>query len=201
MLLRYLSDVYKTLLQSIPKWAKTDEVEDITLWLGAVVRQVDASLLDEWERLKNPAERLEAPREREELEPEGSRDVTKDAKAFTVLVRNEVFRFVRAIARRDYGEAARVVVVEDTPGAETRAAARIEAELAPYFAEHPSIRIDPEARSPKHLTLEQGEATWRVRQTLLDPEGDGDWFFEATIDLDRSRAAARPVLALERFSR
>jgi hypothetical protein len=121
-----------------------------------------------------------------------------------VLVRNEVFRFIRAVARRDYAEAARVVLPPadaGAAGAEVREAARIEADMAPYFEEHRAIRLDPEARSPKHLDVTEGEHAWRVRQTLLDPEDDNDWFFEATIDLGRSRAAARPVLALERIGR
>jgi hypothetical protein len=86
-------------------------------------------------------------------------------------------------------------------GADVREAARIEAELAPFFAEHASIRVDPEARAPKYLVVEQSETSWLVRQTILDPQEDNDWFFEATIDLDRSREAARPVLVLERFGR
>ena len=58
VLLRYLSDVYKALVQTVPKWAKTDAVDDVATYFGAIVRQVDASLLDEWERMKNPAERI-----------------------------------------------------------------------------------------------------------------------------------------------
>ena len=198
LLLRYLTDVYKALVQTVPKWAKTEAIEEVTIYFGAVVRQVDASLLDEWERLKNPAERIEAAPNREELEPEGSKDITKDRRAFTVLIRNEVFRFIRAIARRDYVEAARTVLPPEgdaPPGAEVREASRIEAELAAYYTDHATIRVDPDARSPKHLSVEEGTAEWKIRQILLDPEEDNDWFFEATIDLDRSRAAGRPILA------
>ncbi len=31
--------------------ARTEEVEDVIEWLGELVRQVDSSLLDEWEQL------------------------------------------------------------------------------------------------------------------------------------------------------
>lgn len=207
LLLRYLTDVYKTLVQTVPKWAKTDAVEDVITYFGAIVRQVDASLLDEWERLKNPAERIEAPSLREELEPTGSQDVTKDRRAFTVLVRNEVFRFVRALARRDWLEAARIVAKRaeseaHQASADTREAARIEAELSPYFEEHRVLRTDPEARSPKHMDVSEAEGdpkTWTVRQTLLDPEDDNDWYFVLSVDLDASRAQARPVLELSRI--
>jgi superfamily II RNA helicase len=206
VLLRYLSDVYKALVQTVPKWARTDAVDDVATYFGAIVRQVDASLLDEWERMKNPAARIEVRPQTDELEPEGSKDVTRDKRGFLVLVRNEIFRFVRAVARRDYAEAARVMsspTAGDVAlmGAEVREAARIEAELAPYFAEHASIRVDPEARAPKYLVVEEGPTAWRVRQTILDPAEDNDWFFEVTIDLDRSREAAKPVLVLERFGK
>jgi superfamily II RNA helicase len=188
ILLRYLTDVYKTLVQTVPAWAKNDAVEELVTTFGAVVRQVDASLLDEWERLKNPYELFEPPKEHAELEPQGSLDITKDEKAFTVLVRNEVFRVVRALARADWAE------VDATEPF------RIEKMMAPFIAGHSAIRVDPEARSPKHLDVTKEETQWRVRQTLLDPEGDTDWFFEATIDLERSRGAGRPVLALERIA-
>ena len=205
VLLRYLSDVYKALVQTVPKWARTDAVDDVATYFGAIVRQVDASLLDEWERMKNPEARIELRPQSDELEPEGSKDVTKDKRGFLVLVRNEIFRFVRALSRRDYVEAARVMSSpepgEAPMGAEVREAARIEAELAPFYADHPSIRVDPEARAPKFLVVEQGDTTWTVRQTILDPEEDNDWFFEAKVDLGRSREAARPVLVLERFGR
>jgi hypothetical protein len=188
LLLRYLTDVYKTLVQTVPAWAKNDAVEELIITFGAVVRQVDASLLDEWERLKNPYELFEPAKERAELEPQGSLDVTKDEKAFTILVRNEVFRIVRALSRGEWAE-----VDPNEPF-------RIEKLMGPYMAQHNAIRVDPDARSPKHLHVEKSETTWKIRQTLLDPAGDDDWFFEGIIDLEASRAAGRPVLALERIA-
>ncbi len=198
LLLRYLSDVYKTLVQTVPAWAKDEAVEEIITTFGAIVRQVDSSLLDEWERLKNPYELFEPTPQRDELEPAGSMDITKDEKAFTVLVRNEIFRLVRALARRDWAEAARITA--PSPELEVSEASKIEKALAPFFEAHQFIRIDPEARSPKHTTVDRSSAeAWRVRQVLLDAEEDNDWYFDASIDLVRSRDAARPILALERI--
>ena len=198
LLLRYLSDVYKTLVQTVPAWAKDEGVDDIITTFGAVVRQVDSSLLDEWERLKNPYELFEPAPVRDELEPVGSLDITKDEKAFTVLVRNEIFRLVRALARRDWAEAARITA--PSPEVEAVEAMKIEKALAPFFEVHRLIRVDPEARSPQHTTIDRSTAeAWRVRQVLLDAEEDNDWFFDASIDLVRSREAARPILALERI--
>ncbi|OWY61446.1 DEAD/DEAH box helicase, partial [cyanobacterium TDX16] len=50
-LLRYLTDAFKALTQTVPEDCKTDDVYDVTEWLGELVRQVDSSLLDEWEAL------------------------------------------------------------------------------------------------------------------------------------------------------
>ena len=54
LVLRYLADAYKALRQTVPDEAKTEELTDLIEWLGELVRQVDSSLLDEWERLANP---------------------------------------------------------------------------------------------------------------------------------------------------
>ena len=37
-----------------PTTAKTEDLTDLIEWLGETVRQVDSSLIDEWERLRNP---------------------------------------------------------------------------------------------------------------------------------------------------
>lgn len=192
LLLRYLTDVYKTLVQTVPAWARDERVEDLITTFGAVVRQVDSSLLDEWERLKHPDQLFEKAPEREELEPEGSKDITRDERAFTVLVRNEIFRLVRAVARHDFLEAARIVA----PDAEATEAPKLQALFKPFFEGHAYLRTDPDARNPKHTSIERGETEWKVRQILLDAEDDNDWYFDARIDLARSRDAARPILAL-----
>ena len=52
--LRYLSDTYRALRQTVPDRHKTDELDDIVEWLGEMIRQTDSSLLDEWEALTDP---------------------------------------------------------------------------------------------------------------------------------------------------
>ncbi len=54
LVLRYLADAYKAVKQTVPEDAKTEELNDLIEWLGELVRQVDSSLLDEWEQLRNP---------------------------------------------------------------------------------------------------------------------------------------------------
>ncbi|MGW0035775.1 DEAD/DEAH box helicase [Gordonia sp. NPDC003376] len=57
IVLRYLTDCYRVLRQGLPLAVATDEIEDITDRVGQMVREVDSSLLDEWEELANAGDR------------------------------------------------------------------------------------------------------------------------------------------------
>ena len=52
VLLRHLSDVYKVLVQTVPPTAKTEEVAEAEEFLSGMIRQIDSSLIDEWEKLR-----------------------------------------------------------------------------------------------------------------------------------------------------
>ena len=52
LVLRYLTDCYKALVQTVPAAAVDDRLAEVIEWLGKLVREVDSSLLDEWERLR-----------------------------------------------------------------------------------------------------------------------------------------------------
>ncbi len=57
VLLRYLSQVFKTLEQTVPAAARTDEVLDVMAHFRSLLREVDSSLLEEWEALADPTRR------------------------------------------------------------------------------------------------------------------------------------------------
>jgi hypothetical protein len=188
LLLRYLSEVYKTMVQTIPEPSRTPEVDDVTQYLGSLVRGVDSSLLDEWERMQHP-ERLLEPKPAEELE----HDFTRDRRAFTALVRNLCFSLLRALADRDYESFLDLV----EPGEATLAVIDVERALRPLFEAGESIRLDAVARNPQHTTLEQGDEHWRVAQSILVGDEISEYAFSGRIDLARSRAQRRPVLLLD----
>ncbi len=191
LLLRYLSDAYKALVQNVPENAKTELLYELTDELGALVRNVDSSLIDEWERLRDPSSfvaRLERGEEEKEV------DVTSDRRAFTAMVRNALFGVVRAVALRRWDDAADAVDAIEGESAWTPD--RLAAALAPYFERHPSIRTDPAARAPKNTIVEAGDDAWEVRQILVDPEDELEWSIAARVDLERARREGRPVLEL-----
>lgn len=195
VLLRYLSDAYKTLSQSVPASAKTDDVYDAEAFLGALVRQVDSSVLDEWERMKDPDALLVRAEPTKDLVPEGSRDITHNAREFTVLVRNLLFRFIKAIAQRRWDEAAELV-----DGGATWTGKVLEDSFRPFFAEHAYPSTDVEARAPSLLTLEKGDYAWEFTQILLDPEEANDWFVRGAVDLEASRTEGRPIVRLKEIA-
>jgi superfamily II RNA helicase len=195
LLLRYLSDVYKTLVQSVPAGDKTREVDEIVTYFGAIVRAVDSSLLDEWERMRSGTG--DVPAQIAAAEVPGEADVTANAKELTVLVRNALFALLRAVARRDYAAAAAML---DGQEASAWTPERLAEALVPFWAEHASIRTDAHARSPENTrVVSTDDGVWRVQQVIADTEDANDWAAFVTIDLARSREAARPVMTLERI--
>jgi superfamily II RNA helicase len=178
LVLRYLGDAYRALRQTVPESIRDDELVDIIEWLGALVRQTDSSLLDEWERLSDP-EALEPFVDVAPPEPE---NITANERAFTVLVRNAMFRRVELAARQRWQALADLDAEAGSPMSMQDWRAAGEA----YFAEHDSIDTGPDARGPRMLLIDKSEKEWRVQQILGDPEGDHDWRITATVDLPAS---------------
>jgi superfamily II RNA helicase len=186
LVLRYLADTYDALRHTVPDEAKTEALQDLIEWLGELVRQVDSSLLDEWEALRHPGE--EGPvSQRPPAEPPA---VTRNERAFRVLVRNELFRRVELAARRAY----------DTLGSMDAEAGwdadAWEDAIEDYFDEHETLGIGPDARGPALLLIEQQPDVWRVRQIFDDPAGDHDWGISAEIDLRASDEVGSAVVRI-----
>ncbi|WP_213815149.1 RNA helicase [Glaciihabitans sp. dw_435] len=177
LVLRYLSDAYRAARQTIPDEAKTEDLLDIIEWLGELVRQVDSSLLDEWEALTNPnaAEADGTP-----ILPPAPPGVVTNPRAFRVLVRNELFRRVQLAALDKIDELG-----------ELDAAAGFDADawadaLDAYFELHDDIGTNGDARSSAMLMIDEGPTQWTVRQIFADPEKDHDWGISAIVDLAES---------------
>jgi superfamily II RNA helicase len=184
--LRYLSDVYKALIRTVPMDTKTDELWDVIEWLGELVRQVDSSLLDEWESLQHPED---APTEVPvDARP---RAVTENRRAFTVLVRNALFLRVELASRRNWD------ALGDLDGDDGWNAARWREAFEPYFAEYATLGIGPDARNPAMLRIEEHPDRWDLRQILDDPAAERAWSIRATVDLAASAEAGEPVVHVE----
>lgn len=203
LLLRHLTSVYKVLRQTVPDAMKSDAVVEMELYLRDMVRQVDSSLLEEWERMRDPG--YQAPGSAEtELTPGGREPdptVTQNAQTFTAAIRTQVFTFLRAWS---FGadEAALEVIDSSRDGSETRwTPERLATALDAFRVEHRNLRLDPEARNIRHTHVHASDdgTTWRIEQMLIDLEGLNDWVAELEVGLDASREAGQPVMTLVRL--
>jgi superfamily II RNA helicase len=189
LLLRYLMEVYKVLVQTVPESYRNEEIEAMIDYFGRMIRSIDSSLLDEWEKLRNPTLLLETEVEQAAHE---APDITRDMRAFTVQIRNEVFRFVRTLAAGD-AEGALALIEGGTWTIPLLSSA-----VNPYFDEHEAIVTDRQARHPQHCRVkpQKDPEGWRVEQTLIDPAEHNDWQVSFFIDRQKSREQNRPVLEL-----
>lgn len=190
LLLRYLSDAYRALRQSVPESLHTDELDDLIEWLGQVTRSTDSSLLDEWESLTDgtPTSAVD-----EVAPPE--RTFTSNLRAFRVLVRNAMFRRVELAAADDVATLSKL-----DPGS-ALGWSYWDAALGEYWDEHDLIGTDADARSPALFVVTEQGRHWSVRQIIADPAGNHDWSITAEVDLDECDRASDLVVHTTAFAR
>ncbi len=201
VLLRYISQLYKTLEQSVPELAKSAEVYDGIGFFRALLQHTDTSLIEEWESRLHPELLLEKPEEREEDRRElRVKELLGNPMAFGARVRAELHLLLRALANRDWEEAAVAILpaADDPEGPWTPE--RFEEALAPFFAEYGELNFGAEARRHQWTTIKKtGNRMWEVAQTLLDPQGDNLWAARGTIDLTDPSVLEGPLVHLERI--
>lgn len=205
LLLRHLSQVWKVLAQTVPDAAKTEAVVEMEAYFRELIRGIDSSLLEEWERLRNP-DYVAEENAGQPARP-ASFDITRDAAGFRRLARLEILSFLQKAAARDWESAAEMLSAGS--GAEEAVlraeARRIENSFAPYFELHGRFRLDPEGRATQHTHWDESAANApgeiAVAQVLIDAEEENEWEASFVVDLFASRTAARPVLRFEAVTR
>ncbi|MDR1283087.1 MAG: DUF3516 domain-containing protein [Opitutaceae bacterium] len=194
LLLRHLSQVWKVLAQTVPDAAKTEDVIEMEEYLRELIRGIDSSLLEEWERMRNPDYVAPGASSSADVEAAGgaerkparpaSYDITRDAAGFRRAVRMAILGFLQEVAAHDYEAAAARLDAgaggnDATDGAgegggagsfvpRSSAARRIEEAFAPYFDGRGRFRLDPEGRSAKHTH-------WGDYDEANARDGAGDW--------------------------
>ncbi len=216
LLLRYISDVYKGLVQNIPEGAKGEALFEIEVYFGTMIRQIDSSLLDEWEKMSHPERLGDGPEASNADESDAPQKWNR--KAFTVAVRNECFRFVKMFANREFASIVEAYVegfdsvgVSDLEiekkNSEVNNSQIFSADLLSRLHEeflqsgHSKINTDFKARSTEFNQIEFADngKLWLVRQTLTDPEDANDWLAEFRVDVVKSQELKVPVIQLIQF--
>jgi superfamily II RNA helicase len=193
VLLRYLSQVYKTLVRSIPDAAKNEELHEVIAFLRATLSRADSSLVTEWERLLAGDDASGADL------PESSRkiDISANDQTFRKRIRAELHQLVRALSREDWAEAAASV----RPTAPPWDAPRFEAALSPFVSEYGRPEFNHRARlSDKTRVARDQEHLWTVEQILVDREDLSAWSIKAWVDLREDTAPEGLLIEIEAIS-
>ena len=194
LVLRYLSDAYKALRQTVPDSAKTEELADLIEWLGEVVRQTDSSLLDEWEQLTDPGRR------RRRAGPPGRRPPASRARSPATPGPSGCSCATRCSAGSSWppggaGSTWPSWTPRRRPGPGRLAGGdrgRTSTSTTTWApARTPAARRCCRSRSRP--------AQWRVRQVIDDPAGDHDWGITAEVDLAASDEAGEAVVRTTGF--
>jgi superfamily II RNA helicase len=180
LLLRHLTDVWKALDKSLSLDAYTEELEDVIDWLAALIRSIDASLLEEWERLAGLA-----PTDRDA--PKSPVVAVGPPPGWKTAVRTAIFGWVELLAIRRHDKLA------DRCGWTLE---QLNEAMSTYWSEYDSIGTDADARSNRYLSIDQQPDLWTFTQQLLDPNEDGGWRMVVHMDVQASMDAGSPVLTL-----
>ena len=162
-----------------------------------LIRGVDASLIEEWERLKNPEWIASDTGGAEKPARPASYDVTRDTASFHRLVRAEIYLILQGAIRWAMGAGN---PGENEKDKENENDGR---KFEKYFEERGRFRLDPEGRAAKHThvgnTSGEGLAApgeLEVAQVLIDAEGANDWEAVFVVSLTESSAEDRAVVRL-----
>lgn len=187
VLLRYLSQCYKVLVQTVPESDKSEEVEEIISYLHIMLQETDSSLLDEWEHMRNPNRALKA-KPVQVLAPR-SLEIFKTDRNFRIQLKNKVFQILRFLAQKNCAGA---LTLAGTQLSE----AELTAALESYFSAHSTIELNPEARSSKLLDINTDSHAWLIQQTLSDIDGPVPWLLTFELDTEATEATQTPMLKL-----
>ena len=184
-LLRYLSDAYRVLDRTIPLDKRTERLDDITSWLGVVVRSVDSSLIDEWAgtNLDGTSDDVAAPAD----------VVVADRRGLTVLVRNALWKRVMLAAKQD------CETLGELDGEWGYGIAKWRDTLGSYFEEFEEIETSADAHNTTYFIVdydrERDEHRWDVIQLFRDPDDSRDFRIVAEVDLDATQDGGEVVFA------
>ena len=197
LLLRYLSETYKILVQTVPEGARTDEIISVIEYFREMLGEVDSSLVDEWERLKNPellAAKLALRNEKEAKrlsEQQKNEAALRLEKTRLVAIRNEALRCIRDLSNRSFERLAKMGELD---------AASLEQKLEEYYQDHESILLDQKARSPHLSQIEQKEdGSYMLEQILRDPDDHGDWCLRFSAKFIETEGGQQLRLSLHYF--
>lgn len=189
-LLRYLSEFYKTLQQTLPAGQRDDQLEECLAYFRGVLARVDSSLVQEWERRLSPS--TESSTEESAPEPTYYDQLMADRKKCAARIRNDAHSVLREFCNQNFEEA---LLLLNAPEDNTKA--RLEAlhksiasvELKPFFGHQARL-------SQYHQLRPTGPGAFEVVQTVLASGEDHGYALEFKVVLTPELGPDQPLLTL-----
>lgn len=204
ILLRYLSDVYKVLLQTVPESSRTEDLDIVIEYIGSAIRGIDSSLVDEWEKIRSgnlPTQDLP----KTELHPaHETYDITRHKKEFFIKIRNEAFRLIKLFANKNYQAAALALSTADSDeSTETTKSMEkwLESQWLDFYHEPREILTDRRARSSSFFEISElaDGSGWSVTQIILDSADANDWEIQFLVHKQQSITLNRVALSIKKI--
>ncbi len=194
VLLRYITQLYKTLFQNVPETSKNEAIYDLESYFRTIIDTTDTSLLKEWEFMLNPELKFKSRDEQEK----GRREIflyqlLHDYRAFEAKVRNEMHQFAKALAEEDFQRALSILKIDPDDRWDLE---RIEQAVKP-LKEIGGIVWNKDARDKNMILIKKiDNRNWEVYQNLLTPTGDTSWYILGTVDLAKIDNPYEPIVTL-----
>ena len=202
VLLRHLNSVFKVLAQTVPDAAKNDQVREMELYLGTMIRQVDSSLLDEWEKMRDPNYQPGRKQGSAPARRGGSRGRHHARhQGFHRRDPQPHFHFPARTGDRRFRTSPRAISIHRWTPTASRGRRRDCSSRWTPTTPSTSICLDPNARNVRHtyVTARRGQKNLARAADARGPGGDNDWVAEFEVDLAESRKSGEPFLRLRRI--
>jgi len=202
VLLRHISSVHRVLTQTVPVHWKNDTLREVELYLLTMIRQVDSSLLDEWQRMKAP------------IYPNGSNEIQDQShntparygfedpsQRLASQIRISIFAFLKCLSNNEYDEAIQLLEFKDNLDGDPITSQLLADRFAAFSRSRTRMCFDPEARNLRHTYIQPMDASaeLQVQQMIVDLERVNDWVLEFRVDVSRSLELGLPALRFVRL--
>lgn len=192
LLLRYISQIYKTLVQSIPDQEKTESLIDIIAYFRIMLSRVDTSLVDEWSSLFGPQDQDANLKIQKESSLVMAYDPRVDYRAFVAKVRAELYHLVKMLSQKNYEDFLSAIY-----NPKDWDEVKLEQAMLPFYESYGSIIADPRARNAQLSTINKvDDLNYKVVYTLLDDQDERTWFMSFAVNLNDNRSPSDPLLSL-----
>lgn len=174
LLLRYLSQAYKALVQTVPEKNRNEPLMDIIAYIGTMLSYVDTSLIEEWEGMFKEKEQKDNKNTEEKI----------DEKAIKTKIRAEVFNFIRLLANKNYEEAKKTVYFDGD----------LEESFKLFYENYNYIIADHRARDINLFKIASKDHEFNITYSLLDDREEKDCYLEFSYNIKKEKEYPQIVL-------